>query len=89
MQQFRAVHYELNGVLTARQFYVLHFLLWRFAYDLGLGIVLSKQSKDQWFTKQVERILDKAHGCPICRTSLVIYSTIIIIIIIILVAQYR
>lgn len=40
---------------VARVFFVLYFAFWRAAYDLGLGWVLTKQSKRKWIVKEVQR----------------------------------
>lgn len=34
---------------------MLYFAFWRAAYDLGLGWVLTKQSKRKWIVKEVQR----------------------------------
>ncbi|KAH7103765.1 phospholipid methyltransferase-domain-containing protein [Auriculariales sp. MPI-PUGE-AT-0066] len=38
----------------ARTFFLAYFAFWRLAYDLGLGIVLTKQSKRRWIVKLIE-----------------------------------
>lgn len=40
---------------TARTAFLLYFAFWRLAYNLGLGIVLTKQSKRRWMVKQVRQ----------------------------------
>ena len=36
--------------------YIAWFMLWRVGYNLGIGILLKLQSKNQWVTKLLERI---------------------------------
>ncbi|KAA1474122.1 hypothetical protein DENSPDRAFT_781124 [Dentipellis sp. KUC8613] len=48
---------------TARKiFFFLYFAFWRAAYDAGLGYVLTKQSKNRWIVREVQRLgwLDKS-----------------------------
>ncbi|KZV93634.1 phosphatidylethanolamine N-methyltransferase [Exidia glandulosa HHB12029] len=40
---------------TVRTAFLLYFAFWRLAYNLGLGIVLTKQSKRRWMVKQVRQ----------------------------------
>lgn len=42
-------------------FFFLYFAFWRAAYDVGLGYVLTKQSKKKWIVREVQRLgwLDK------------------------------
>lgn len=40
---------------TARAAFLLYFAFWRLAYNVGLGIVLTKQSKFRWIVKQVKQ----------------------------------
>ena len=39
----------------ARIFFLVYFVFWRAAYDLGLGWVLTKQSKKRWMVKEITR----------------------------------
>ena len=36
-------------------FFLLYFAFWRAAYDVGLGWVLTRQSKRKWIVKEVQR----------------------------------
>jgi hypothetical protein len=38
------------------QFYIFLFIFWRLGYNLGLGLLLHKQSKDKFMTKWFEKI---------------------------------
>lgn len=40
----------------ARPFFLVYFAFWRAAYDLGLGWVLTKQSKRKWIVREVQRL---------------------------------
>lgn len=40
---------------VSRPFFLLYFAFWRAAYDAGLGWVLTKQSKQKWIVKEVQR----------------------------------
>lgn len=40
----------------ARIFFFMYFAFWRAAYDVGLGWVLTKQSKKKWIVKEVKRL---------------------------------
>ena len=40
----------------ARVFFLVYFALWRAAYDVGLGWVLTKQSKKKWIVREVNRL---------------------------------
>lgn len=39
----------------SRPFFLFYFAFWRAAYDVGLGWVLTKQSKKKWMVKEVQR----------------------------------
>ena len=41
---------------AGRVFFLLYFAFWRAAYDVGLGWVLTKQSKKKWIVKEVQRL---------------------------------
>lgn len=41
---------------AGRVFFLLYFAFWRVAYDVGLGWVLTKQSKKKWIVKEVQRL---------------------------------
>ncbi|KAI0369352.1 phosphatidylethanolamine N-methyltransferase [Pilatotrama ljubarskyi] len=41
---------------AAQIFFLLYFAFWRAAYDLGLGWVLTKQSKRKWIVREVQRL---------------------------------
>ncbi|KZT35944.1 hypothetical protein SISSUDRAFT_1008125 [Sistotremastrum suecicum HHB10207 ss-3] len=41
---------------VARIFFLFYFAFWRAAYDLGLGWVLTKQSKKKWIVREVQRL---------------------------------
>ncbi|EJF60163.1 phosphatidylethanolamine N-methyltransferase [Dichomitus squalens LYAD-421 SS1] len=41
---------------VSRAFFFLYFAFWRAAYDLGLGWVLTKQSKRKWIVREVQRL---------------------------------
>ncbi|CCM05928.1 uncharacterized protein FIBRA_08166 [Fibroporia radiculosa] len=40
----------------AKVFFLVYFAFWRAAYDLGLGWVLTKQSKRKWIVREVQRL---------------------------------
>lgn len=40
----------------SRPFFFVYFAFWRAAYDLGLGWVLTKQSKRKWIVREVQRL---------------------------------
>jgi phosphatidylethanolamine N-methyltransferase len=40
---------------VAKIFFFVYFAFWRAAYDLGLGWVLTKQSKKKWMVREVQR----------------------------------
>ncbi|KAF8330188.1 phospholipid methyltransferase-domain-containing protein [Cantharellus anzutake] len=40
---------------TARAFFMFYFAFWRCAYDLGLGWILTKQSKKRWIVREVQK----------------------------------
>ncbi|KZT00269.1 uncharacterized protein LAESUDRAFT_732419 [Laetiporus sulphureus 93-53] len=54
---------------VARVFFLIYFAFWRAAYDLGLGWVLTKQSKRKWMVREVQRLgwLDETR-CPRIRS---------------------
>jgi phosphatidylethanolamine N-methyltransferase len=37
-------------------FFFIYFAFWRGMYDLGLGWVLTKQSKKKWIVREVQRL---------------------------------
>ena len=41
---------------ASRIFFLFYFAFWRAAYDLGLGWVLTKQSKKKWIVREVQRL---------------------------------
>ncbi|KAI0651121.1 phosphatidylethanolamine N-methyltransferase [Trametes meyenii] len=41
---------------ASRIFFLFYFAFWRAAYDLGLGWVLTKQSKRKWIVREVQRL---------------------------------
>lgn len=41
---------------AATIFFLIYFAFWRAAYDLGLGWVLTKQSKKKWIVREVQRL---------------------------------
>jgi phosphatidylethanolamine N-methyltransferase len=41
---------------VAKLFFLLYFAFWRMAYDVGLGWVLTKQSKKKWIVREVQRL---------------------------------
>ncbi|KAJ3509898.1 hypothetical protein NLJ89_g4975 [Agrocybe chaxingu] len=41
---------------TAQIFFFFYFAFWRSAYDVGLGWVLTKQSKKKWVVREVQRL---------------------------------
>ncbi|OSD06666.1 phosphatidylethanolamine N-methyltransferase [Trametes coccinea BRFM310] len=41
---------------AARIFFLFYFAFWRAAYDVGLGWVLTKQSKKKWIVREVQRL---------------------------------
>jgi phosphatidylethanolamine N-methyltransferase len=40
---------------VAKIFFLVYFAFWRTAYDLGLGWILTKQSKRRWMVREVQR----------------------------------
>jgi phosphatidylethanolamine N-methyltransferase len=40
----------------SKWFFLFYFSFWRSAYDVGLGWVLTKQSKKKWIVKEVQRL---------------------------------
>ncbi|THH03995.1 hypothetical protein EW145_g5845 [Phellinidium pouzarii] len=41
---------------VAKPFFLLYFAFWRLAYDVGLGCVLTKQSKKKWIVREMHRL---------------------------------
>ena len=41
---------------ASRLFFFFYFAFWRAAYDVGLGWVLTKQSKRKWIVREVQRL---------------------------------
>jgi hypothetical protein len=41
---------------TSQVFFFVYFAFWRGMYDLGLGWVLTKQSKKKWIVREVQRL---------------------------------
>ncbi|KAJ3491905.1 hypothetical protein NLI96_g367 [Meripilus lineatus] len=41
---------------VSKVFFFLYFAFWRAAYDVGLGWVLTKQSKKKWIVREVQRL---------------------------------
>ena len=41
---------------TAWWFFLCYFAFWRASYNIGLGVLLTKQSKTQWIVRVVERL---------------------------------
>ena len=41
---------------TAKIFFFFYFVFWRLSYDVGLGWVLTKQSKKKWIVREVQRL---------------------------------
>ncbi|KAH9943892.1 phosphatidylethanolamine N-methyltransferase [Amylocystis lapponica] len=41
---------------ASKIFFFIYFLFWRAAYDVGLGWVLTKQSKRKWIVREVQRM---------------------------------
>ncbi|OCH92552.1 phosphatidylethanolamine N-methyltransferase [Obba rivulosa] len=41
---------------ASKIFFFVYFAFWRAAYDVGLGWVLTKQSKKKWIVKEVQRL---------------------------------
>ncbi|TFK48223.1 hypothetical protein OE88DRAFT_1664673 [Heliocybe sulcata] len=39
-----------------KPFFLVYFTFWRLAYDVGLGWVLTKQSKKKWIVREVQRL---------------------------------
>lgn len=40
----------------SKVFFLLYFTFWRAAYNLGLGWVLTKQSKRKWIVREVQKL---------------------------------
>ncbi|KAJ3537122.1 hypothetical protein NM688_g6733 [Phlebia brevispora] len=58
---FQIVLYFVLPRFAAKVFFLIYFAFWRGAYDVGLGWVLTKQSKKKWIVKEMKRLgwLDK------------------------------
>ena len=41
---------------VAKVFFFSYFAFWRIAYDVGLGWVLTKQSKKKWIVREMQRV---------------------------------
>ncbi len=41
---------------ASRIFFLVYFAFWRAAYDVGLGWVLTKQSKKKWIVREIQRL---------------------------------
>lgn len=65
---FQIVLFFLLPRSASKVFFFLYFAFWRAAYDVGLGWVLTKQSKKKWIVKEVQRLgwLDEKR-CPEIR----------------------
>lgn len=52
----------------AKVFFFLYFAFWRIAYDVGLGWVLTKQSKKKWIVREMQKLawLDEKRN-PVIR----------------------
>ena len=52
-----------------RAFFLLYFAFWRAAYDVGLGWVLTRQSRRKWIVREVQRLgwLDDARRPDVRR----------------------
>lgn len=47
------------AVRSPKWIFIVLFLFWRLAYNVGLGYILKKQGKDEWFTEKVSRLAKK------------------------------
>ncbi|KAH8077088.1 phosphatidylethanolamine N-methyltransferase [Cristinia sonorae] len=50
------VLFALLSRTKAKIFFFFYFVFWRLAYDVGLGWVLTKQSKKKWIVREVQRL---------------------------------
>ena len=50
------VAFALLPTSQARPFFLAYFAFWRIAYDVGLGWVLTKQSKRKWIVREMQRL---------------------------------
>lgn len=53
---FQLVLFSVLSRDASRIFFLIYFAFWRAAYDLGLGWVLTKQSKKKWISREVQRL---------------------------------
>lgn len=53
---FQLVLFAFFPRSASRLFFFLYFAFWRAAYDVGLGWVLTKQSKKKWIVREVQRL---------------------------------
>lgn len=53
---FQLVLFCLLPRYASKVFFLLYFAFWRAAYDVGLGWVLTKQSKKKWIVREVQRL---------------------------------
>ena len=69
MQGLQIALYFILPRPTARVFFLAYFAFWRAAYDVGLGWILTKQSKKKWIVKEVKRLgwLDESRQPAIRR----------------------
>ena len=44
------------GYILICLFFFSYFAFWRIAYDVGLGWVLTKQSKKKWIVREMQRV---------------------------------
>ncbi|KIY68946.1 phosphatidylethanolamine N-methyltransferase [Cylindrobasidium torrendii FP15055 ss-10] len=47
--------FALLPTSVARVFFLCYFVFWRAAYDVGLAVLLTKQSKKRWMVKEITR----------------------------------
>ena len=59
---FQIVLFCLLSRSASKVVFLLYFAFWRAAYDVGLGWVLTKQSKKKWIVREIQRLgwLDEA-----------------------------
>lgn len=50
------VAYFMLPRAVAKPFFLAYFAFWRMAYDVGLGWVLTKQSKRKWIVREMQRL---------------------------------